>query len=131
MEEIKIEMYLSCLPGVIENVMPAPLRRDIVLRGDMFGLKLLKQRKFELVNWFMMKPIIKRKEGSVKAGDFAQCVGKGQLTTTGGNTFKVPGKGIKQVWSIAMDIDWMTIPEMSEAIPPAYTRYIGFDFFRN
>jgi DNA (cytosine-5)-methyltransferase 1 len=65
-------MYQSGLPGVIENVPTAPIRPDIILRGDMFGLKVLRKRHFELVNWFMMQATIPRQVGSVKEGDYAQ-----------------------------------------------------------
>jgi len=36
---------------------------------------------------------------------------------------------VQEVWSKVMGIDWMTKKEMAEAIPPAYTRYIGRSFF--
>lgn len=117
--------------GVIENVMNAPIPGDIVLRGDMFGLKVLRARKFHLVNWFAMCPLPPTKKGTVKNGDYVQVVGKGQLKVTNGQRFKVPGTNIKEVWSYAMGIDWMTRTEMAEAIPPAYTEYIGFEFFRD
>lgn len=31
----------------------------------------------------------------------------------------------------AMDIDWMIIRELTQAIPPAYTQYIGRWFIRH
>ncbi len=65
-------------PGVIENVMASPVRRDILLRGDMFGLKVIRKRKFELVNWFMLRPGLATLIGQVKLGDFAQVFGNGQ-----------------------------------------------------
>lgn len=121
----------SGLPGVIENVPTAPIRPDVVLRGDMFGLKVLRKRHFELINWFMMTSPMPRQIGSVKEGDYAQVLGKGQLKVTGGKPFKVPGKNVNEVWRNAMGIDWMTNLELAEAIPPAYTRYIGNDFFKH
>lgn len=130
LEDIKIEMIKSKLPSVIENVMQAPIFPDIVLRGDMFGLKVLRKRKFELINWFCLTPPIGQKIGSVINGDYAQVLGKGQLQVTNGKKFKVPGNNVTEVWRNAMQIDWMTKKELAEAIPPAYTRYIGKDFFK-
>ena len=126
--DLIVEMSSTGLPGVVENVMPAPIPGDIILRGDMFGLKVLRKRKFHLLNWFCMNPVIPDKIGSVKAGDYAQVLGKGQLKVTGGEKFKIEGNNVLEVWSNAMGINWMTIEELAEAIPPAYTRFIGRDF---
>lgn len=128
--EIRIEMSKTQLPGVVENVMPAPIPGDIVLRGDMFGLKVLRQRKFECINWFALCPMLPPKLGSVKNGDYAQVLGKGQLKVTNGQRFKVEGNNVLEVWRNAMQIDWMNKNELAEAIPPAYTRYIGNYFLR-
>jgi DNA (cytosine-5)-methyltransferase 1 len=128
--DLIVEMSKTGLPGVVENVMPAPIPGDIILRGDMFGLKVLRKRKFHLLNWFCMNPVIPDKIGSVKAGDYAQVLGKGQLKVTGGEKFKIEGNNILEVWSNAMGINWMTIEELAEAIPPAYTRFIGRDFLK-
>ena len=45
---------------------------------------------------------------------FVTCAGHG------GN-----GSNKHSVWCEAMDIDWMTHKELAEAIPPAYTEFIG------
>ncbi len=63
-------------PYVIENVLNSPLRPDLYLRGDMFGLKTLKKRVFEC-SFFIMQPGIPYKKGTVKAGDYAQIIGDG------------------------------------------------------
>lgn len=123
-------MYSINKPGVIENVLAAPLRNDLRLYGYMFGLKVVRGRKFELVNWFCMQPGKPNKMGSVKNGDFAQCVGNGQKKVTNGKPFKSDNKTILEQWKEAMQIDWMkTNHELKEAIPPAYTKYIGEQWF--
>lgn len=138
---VRYEMEISGRPGVIENVMAAPLRGDIVLRGDMFGLKTLRKRKFEVVNWFCMNPMLAfmPKGVVVNTGDFITVTGSGNMgamskkrNAEGKRTqtrFKHCLGSIQETWADAMGIDWMTRPEMAQAIPPAYTRYIGHSFF--
>jgi len=44
------------LPYVIENVAGAPVRKDITLCGEMFGLAVIRHRFFELSGWSMPSP---------------------------------------------------------------------------
>ena len=130
--EIREAMLLTGLPGVIENVPSAPIRPDLILRGDMFNLKVLRKRHFELINWWMMNPYMPQKTGSVRDGDYVSVYGKAGIKKSGNNKAAQPKfkqKTIKETWGYAMGIDWMTKDsELAEAIPPAYTRYIG-NFF--
>lgn len=119
------------MPGVIENVVSAPVRPDLLLNGTMFGLKVIRHRKFELVNWFCMSPgsgQIKRR--AVVDGDYISVFGNGAMKSKSGVEFKIPGSTVKEKWMNAMAIDWMSMRELREAIPPAYTEYIGKQFFK-
>jgi DNA (cytosine-5)-methyltransferase 1 len=126
----------SHLPSVIENVPQAPLRPDVVLRGDMFGLKILKKRHFETNNFFMMNPCRPVIKGSVRAGDYATVVGHGSKKTRKGSAdFKhqeLSGTSVKDIWQYASGNFWMTdYKDLSESIPWVYTEYIGEQFFKN
>lgn len=103
----------SGVPYVIENVPGAAVRPDLVLRGEMFGLKVCRQRHFELGGWWAMQPPLPFR-GSVINGDFVTCAGHGG-----------DGSNRTGVWQEAMGIDWMSKDEMAEAIPPAYGEFIG------
>jgi DNA (cytosine-5)-methyltransferase 1 len=109
---------------VIENVMGAPLQNAIILCGTAFpGLRVLRHRQFES-NIPLVAPkckahplcytMDKRKPHYGKLDEMTNFV----MVNGGGNCSKAAA-------SDAMGIDWMTKVEMNEAIPPAYTEYIG------
>ena len=111
-------------PYVIENVEGAPLRDYVVLCGTMFPeLRVLRHRLFE-ANFPIMTPphgkhprchtLDKRKSHYGKTDEWKDYV----QVTGGGNCTVAAARD-------AMGIDWMTKKEINEAIPPAYTRFIG------
>ena len=104
---------------VIENVPGAPVRHDLTLCGAMFGLRSYRHRHFE-TNFYIQQPdhpkhaVRVNRRGENRREHWAN---GGFLTITGDvGTYCGPE---------AMGIDWMTGDEMSEAIPPAYSEYIG------
>lgn len=101
-------------PFVIENVPGAPLYRPVMLCGTMFDLKVLRHRLFES-NFYIKSPGRCNHNGTVKDGDYFTVCGNGSGKD----------RATVKVWSDAMDIHWMTRKELTQAIPPAYTRYIG------
>lgn len=128
------------LPYIIENVPTAPIRPDIVLHGWMFEnprnpgfpLNVMRRRHFELGNWWAMQPGVRQRIGSVKNGDFVTIIGKqGYRKYRGLPKGWRPkfdqGSGLK-TWHFAMGIPeqyWFRDVEISEGIPPAYTKFIG------
>lgn len=115
-------------PWVIENVPGARrlMEPTVILHGGMFGLGVHRPRLFES-NVFLlsMKAPVKRSPVGV--------YGKpdGRTTYRYRNNGNYKGKSLIRAWksleegSEAMGIDWMTVDGLREAIPPAYTEYIG------
>lgn len=113
-------------PYVIEN--PAA-RPDVVLCGEMFGLKVIRHRNFELGGWTAGKPKLPKHRGKV----IGMRHGKRIKEEDGGYYYAVYGnggyRGTVPQWQDAMGIDWTdNRKSIAEAIPPAYTRYIGTEF---
>lgn len=107
------------LPYVIENVPGAPLISPLLLCGSMFNLRVRRHRHFEIGNVresIVQPPCDHKSQGRV-VGVYGN---PGGSSTRDGITFATTSG-----WREAMKIDWMTAKEMKEAIPPAYTRYIG------
>lgn len=103
------------IPYIIENVPGAPMRTDLRLFGYMFGLKVIRERWFELGGGlFLMQPGIPARKGTVKHGDFVSVFGKGAYCKTKGDALPKFKKGtVKETWSFAMGIDWMSTRELS------------------
>lgn len=119
-DPVRVLLRRTCLPWVIENVVFAPLRSPICLCGTMFGLKVIRHRLFES-NVYLMTPGQRcwhPKSGSVgRAGVRGKKVG--DWISVAGSVDRVPA-------CVAMGVDWpMTRKEIAQAIPPAYTKWIG------
>lgn len=114
----------SGLPYVIENVEGAPLIDAVMLCGVSYPpLRVLRHRLFESnVPLFppphQRHPLVytrdKRKAHYGRLDDRTAFV----TVTGGGNSSVAAARD-------AMGIDWMTKDELNEAIPPAYTEWVG------
>jgi len=106
-------------PYIIENVPGAPLNANLVLCGSMFpGLRVYRHRLFEtsFYVWQPQHPKHVTKATGNQRKRKAHYEAGGFITITG---------DVGSYCGNAMDINWMTGNELSQAIPPAYTAYIG------
>lgn len=112
------------VPYVIENVSAAPLRKDLVLCGEMFGLQTLRHRIFECSFQIQQpKHMPHRGKGYRKIGD-------------GGYYYRIYGHEVgRQEWGKAMGMvgpEWVNgepkYYEVAQAVPPAYSRFILKEF---
>ncbi|MDN3296455.1 DNA methylase [Streptomyces ficellus] len=114
------------LPYVIEQPNGrAEIRKDLTLCGEMFGLGVIRHRNFELGRWTTVQPAHVAHRGRVRGyrhgrfydGPYVAAYGNGG------------GKPSVRELQDAMDITWTDIrEELTEAIPPAYSQWIGSAF---
>jgi len=106
-------------PYIIENVQGAPLKNAVMLCGSQFGLKVYRHRFFEANFMLFAFNHYPHNDTTPPAGRGRSP--KGFMSITGGGIIGVS----KDERNAAMGIDWMTNKELSQAIPPAYTEYLG------
>jgi DNA (cytosine-5)-methyltransferase 1 len=140
-------------PWVIENVPQAPIKKHLLLCGQMFKLPIIRHRIFEISGFRAEQPRHPHHFDSVNKGSLI-CVATG-TDGVGGFGFRnkeeraearkrkkskyiqVAGHGgdgwsstIKS-WQWAMGIHHITDKKfLAEAVPPAYSEYIAKEFFR-
>jgi DNA (cytosine-5)-methyltransferase 1 len=126
-EPVREMLQESGLPYIIENVDGAPLIDPIVLCGTMFAeLRVLRHRLFESNVPLVAPPhppgahplVFTHDKRKQHYGKLDQDTSYVQVTG-GGNCTIANARA-------AMGIDWMrTKEELNEALPPAYTEYLG------
>lgn len=118
-EPTRDELKRNGVPWVIENVPGAPLLSPVVLCGSMFGLPLRRHRLFETSFPVPMPPLCDH------SGPAITIIGHGVYDSRLG----VRHKGAKslgyQAARDAMNTPWMSWDKLSQAIPPAYTEWLG------
>ena len=118
------------LPWVIENVPGAPMPDSITLCGSMFGLPIRRHRWFACSHYLYAPGPCRHTDSCINVIGGKIC-GYGALRsqtlyhTAKGETRRREAYFRSDVGEKAMGIDWMTRAELSEAIPPAYTHWIG------
>lgn len=130
--QVRDMLQATGLPWVIENVEAAAcdMHNPLMLCGTMFGLcaqghDLQRHRMFE-ANFHLPRPSCHHSSRPV-------------IGVYGGHarnrSAQHGGRGTKDEWigghkraaSEALGIDWMTLAELSESVPPAYTEWIGWN----
>ena len=117
LEKTKTLLIESGRPFVIENVVGAPLRRDLLLCGKMFGLKIYRHRIFE-IHGFKVPQLEHLKH--------RHRIGMSGYRDITGRNFKL--SDAQEVMRLRHIRDCYTI---SQAIPPAYSRYIALKFLES
>jgi len=118
----------SGMPYVIENVEGAPMQDFFVLCGSAFGLgfedaELRRHRLFEVHPALTFAPPCAHGQRPRVIGVYG---GHGRDRRRRANTKNFSTDARRE----AMGIDWMTGAELSQAIPPAYTEYIGRELMK-
>jgi hypothetical protein len=106
---------------VVENVAAAHNRADLLLCGEMFGLRTVRHRRFTIDPRFpalLAVPAHGRHRRRTSTKKRISALAEGHNLSVTGNIGVHAGPP-------CMGIDWMTGDELSQAIPPAYTRFIG------
>jgi DNA (cytosine-5)-methyltransferase 1 len=114
-------LIASGKPYIVENVPGSPMTNYLMLCGTMFGLRVFRHRLFMCNPMILISPASCNHYGKScnggKNGD--QKHPDGEFITVTGSVHPI-AKAKK-----AMGIDWMRREELVEAIPPAYTEWIG------
>ena len=114
--QVRSLLVVTEIPYVIENVKGAPLIDPVQLCGSAFGLKVRRHRLFES-SMELRGTDCHHKEQGKPVGIYGSMRDE---IPGGGHTAKTMAEAHE-----AMGIDWMIWGELVEAIPPAYTHYIG------
>ena len=100
----------------------AGIRKDVRLNGELFGLGVWRPRNFELGGWWAMQHQLPSRRGYVRGyrhgvyrdGPYVAAYGDGG------------DKATVAEMQAAMGITWTDVrEELTEAIPPAYTQWLG------
>ncbi len=116
-------------PYVIENVEGAPIPRQsdifgahgVMLCGSSFGLDVRRHRYFESSEPI---PPLPCNHASQRPGRFPGATNRADMSraTVEIGVWRIPLETQKRAMGVKHDV---TLPELSEGIPPAYTEYIG------
>jgi DNA (cytosine-5)-methyltransferase 1 len=106
-------------PWIMENVKGAPLLDPVELCGSQFGLKVYRHRIFESSHLLLGLPHYPHRDKTPKGGTRGNNISPKGFICVAGHFSNVPYA------RLAMGINWMNRDELAQAIPPAFTQFLG------
>ena len=120
--DIRALLQASGAAYIIENVDGAPLYNAVRLCGSMFGLDVRRHRHFECSPYVLAPPC-----RHVSNPRFPQATNReNPRSTVEVGAWRIP----LETQQRAMGIDWMSLEELSQAIPPAFSEFLGKQILR-
>lgn len=109
-------------PFIIENVVGAPVRKDLILCGEMFGLRVLRHRIFEIEGFTVLSPHHPKHRDTIINSSGRKRSYYASIAGHGGESYSY---NIND-WKKAIGIDWVNDKKhLTQMIPPKYSEYIG------
>lgn len=129
-EPIRARLAAAGVPWIIENVAGADMPDAVELCGSMFGLPIRRHRWFSSSHLLFAPGPCKHIPGfynpvGCKIRGYGTYASDTLYTCANGEVRRREGSYRLEVGRQAMGIDWMTMSELSQAIPPAYTQWLG------
>ena len=112
----------SGVPYCIENVPQAPLRKDLLLCGEMFGLRVIRHRIFECDGFKVTQPAHPKHKKRIdpKHSYYVSVAGHGG----DGYSYKIKD------WQKGIGCDWINDKHtLAQIVPPKYSEYIAWRFY--
>jgi DNA (cytosine-5)-methyltransferase 1 len=119
--ETRALLQATELPYLIENVPTAPLREPVQICGSSFGLDIRRHRLFESNVHLVVPPC----NHDWQTPRFPPATNR----TNRRSTVEVGTYRCEKLAPQAMGIDWMHNAELSQAVPPTYTEFLGRQMF--
>lgn len=116
------------VPWIIENVVGAPLRHPVLVCGSAFGLRVRRHRWFESSCTLFSSYCRHTRQGRAVGVYGHQGSGALRKREHGGAFIRAKDRHDA---GDAMGIDWMTWRELTQAIPPAYSEFLGRQLMRH
>jgi DNA (cytosine-5)-methyltransferase 1 len=113
------------IPYIIENVPRAQMPGSFILCARSFGIAKLRRHRQFLTSWFVMVPPCTCHRGQLTLGVYGDLSrndrSAGHDPKSGSRRYKAGVDSAREL----MDCPWMSAEELSQAIPPVYTQFIG------
>jgi DNA (cytosine-5)-methyltransferase 1 len=116
--QIRERLIAAKTDYIIENVAGAPLKDAVMLCGSMFGLDVQRHRYFEC-SFHVPQPSCNHRIWTPRFPPASNRTNLRKTVEIG--VWRIP----LAIQQNAMDIDWMCLIELSQAIPPVYSQHLA------